>query len=373
MIGWKSVLLATSMSALAAGCPEETNPRFLPTPAEKKTIAGLVEAFRQKYQVPGLSLAISRQGRLVFQEAYGSADPARGEKLTPRHLFRIASVSKPITAVGILRLVETGRLHLDDRVFGPGGLLENDYAVSPSDPAALITVDQLLTHTTGGWPNDGKDPMFRFPRLDAGALIARTLREAPLQRAPGQSHAYSNFGYCVLGRVIEKVTGRPYEKWIQENVLAPSGAAGMRLAKNGVAGRAPYEVAYSSPGADPYQLNVRRMDAHGGWLGSPTDLVSFANRVDGFRPRGDLLRPETIRLMTTPSALSPGYARGWSVNAEGNWWHGGLLPGTTTLLVRTSDDFCWAAFANTSAEGMNLALDRLMWRIRNVVPAWRGR
>lgn len=373
MPGWKTVLLATSMTALAAGCPEETDPCFLPTPEEKKTIAGLVETFRQKYQVPGLSLAISRGGRLVLQQAYGEADPVSGENLTPRHIFRIASVSKPITAVGILRLVEMGRLRLDDRVFGPGGLLEEDFPVSHSDLAASITVDQLLSHTVGAWKNDGRDPMFRYPLQDARVLIARTLAEAPLQDAPGRNHAYSNFGYCVLGRVIEKVTGQPYETWIRENILAPSGATGMRLAKNGRAGRASNEVTYSSPGADPYQLNVRRMDAHGGWLGSPTDLVSFANRVDGFRPKEDLLHPETIRLMTTAGASSPGYARGWSVNAEGNWWHGGSLPGTTTILVRTSDDFCWAAFANTHAKDMNLALDRLMWRIRNVVPAWRGK
>jgi Beta-lactamase class C and other penicillin binding proteins len=371
MSGWKILLLASSLTAMAAGCPEETDPRFLPTPAEKRTIGRLVEAFRQKYDVPGLSLAISRGGRLVFQAAYGFADRNRGEMLTPRHLFRIASVSKPVTAAGILRLVEMGRLRLDDRVFGPGGILEDEYEVPPAGPLCRITVDHLLTHTAGGWSNDGRDPMFRHPRLNARELIARTLAEVPPEHAPGSRHAYSNFGYCVLGRVIEKVTGRPYETWIRQNILMPAGAAGMRVARNGWAGRAPDEVTYECRDGDPYRLNIRRMDAHGGWLATPTDLVAFANSVDGFRPAGDLLRPETIRLMTTPGARSPCYARGWAVNAAGNWWHSGSLPGTTAILVRTSDDFCWAAVANTRTKGMVRDLDRLMWTIRNAVPAWR--
>lgn len=110
-------------------------------------------------------------------------------------------------------------------------------------------------------------------------------------------------------------------------------------------------------------MNVRRMDAHGGWVGTPTGLVRFALHVDGFTPPADILKKPSIRTMTARAGTHPDYACGWSVNKAGNWWHNGSLPGLSSLLVRTSGGYCWAACANTRAPGINLALDRLMWKI----------
>jgi CubicO group peptidase (beta-lactamase class C family) len=369
--------IALAWATAAPGAPSlplETDSGYLPTEAEQKTINGIVGRFMETYHVPGLSLAIARRGRFVYREAFGVADSKTGERATPDHLFRIASISKPITAAGILLLREQGRLQLESRVFGPGSILGFDFGRDISERAQKITVDNLLDHTSGGWTNDGNDPMFRWPKANHAELITRMLKEDALTSAPGEKYAYSNFGYCVLGRVIEKVTGESYATWIRKNVLLPCGIRDMRIGGNTRAEKATGEVTYySQAGADPYRPNVRRMDAHGGWLGSASDLVLFANHVDGFKTTPGLLQPESIRLMTTPGKASPNYARGWNVNAEPNWWHGGSLPGTTTILVRSYDNFCWAALANTRAPGMDLALDRMMWEIKQVVPGWRNR
>ena len=109
----------------------------------------------------------------------------------------------PITSVAIFRLIEEGRLGLGDRVLGREGILGETYGKIESERLRAITVDHLLTHTAGGWPNDGTDPMFRTPEADLKTLIETTIAFHPPRGDPGTYFAYSNFGYCLLGRVIE--------------------------------------------------------------------------------------------------------------------------------------------------------------------------
>ena len=200
------------------------------------------------------------------------------------------------------------------------------------------------------------------------------LRHQPLEHAPGAAYAYSNFGYCVLGRLLEKLSGQPYAAVVQREILGKCGITGMAIAGNTRAERAPDEVTYYAPagGGNPYGMNVPRMDSHGGWIATASDLVRFAWSVDGLSATRNILQPATIRMMTTPSLVNPGYACGWAVNQVPNWWHGGSLPGTATILVRTASGLCWAALANARAEGIGPALDQLMWKMVRTAPAWRA-
>jgi CubicO group peptidase (beta-lactamase class C family) len=346
------------------------------TSAERAAMAAAASGFMNRYAVPGLSVAIARAGRLVYAEAFGLADREAGEKLAPAHRFRIASVSKPITSVGIFTLIERGRARLTDRVFGPGAVLGADYGAPPYGPhIEQITLEHLLTHTGGGWRNDSRDPMFLNPRMDHAQLIAWTLRTLPLESPPGTAFAYSNFGYCVLGRVIEKLTGQPYETFTRDAILRRCGIEDMQIGGNTQAERHPGEVRHYGQGNDePYGVNVSRMDSHGGWIATPTDLVRFATHVDRFSTTPNILRPATIETMTSPSSANRGYAKGWSVNAMGNWWHNGSLPGTATIMVRTHSGFCWAAFANTRRphSDLEIDLDRLVWTMARKVNTWNA-
>src|ERR1700742_2230557 len=103
-----------------------------PTPDERKRMAALATDFMNAYDVPGLSIAIAVKGKSAYVEAFGVADRETGEGLTPQHRFRIASVSKPITSVGIFSLIEAGKLRLGDHVFGPDSILGNDYPMPPA-------------------------------------------------------------------------------------------------------------------------------------------------------------------------------------------------------------------------------------------------
>jgi CubicO group peptidase (beta-lactamase class C family) len=337
-------------------------------------MANLARAFMQKYEVPGLSVAVGRAGALVYDDAFGWADRERRETVSPMHLLRIASVSKPITSVAIFSLVDDGRIRLADRIFGSGAITGTYYGRPPYNPGVdEITVEHLLTHTGGGWPNSKGDPMFTNPEMNQVQLIAWTLRNRPLDHTPGQQFAYSNFGYCVLGRVIEKITGQPYATFVRNSVLKRCGISDMTIAGNTLAQRHPGEVKYYGQGDNPYGMNVARMDSHGGWIARPADLVRFLMHVSGFASPPNILKPQTIQMMTAASAANPRYAKGWAVNQANNWWHMGSLPGTATIAVRTHSGFCWAAFANTRRSNSSLEgdLDQLVWNMVREVKAWR--
>lgn len=363
--------------------------------------------------VPGGALAVAVGGRLAFVSGYGFADRAARRPVEPDSLFRIASISKPVTAVAVLRLVEQGRLSLESRVapllqvepFLPGGR-------KPDPFLDKVTVRHLLQHT-GGWDREKTfDPMFRS-RWIADRLgvtsppgtgdLVRFMFGRPLDFEPGARYAYSNFGYCVLGRVIERVTGRGYEAFVREEILAPIGARRMQIGTSIPERRAPGEVRYYTPdneqaesvfGARPAKVPVpdggfclETMDAHGGWIASATDLVRIATALEPDRP-GALLKAETIRTMLAPppapvarrvdgSLQDWWYACGWSIRpirADGvSSWHNGSLPGTFTLLVRRSDGVTWAALFNQRSLDKKLpdgAIDAALHRAADSVQEW---
>jgi N-acyl-D-amino-acid deacylase len=375
----------------------------------------LMADFVRAHDVPGAALAVGRGRRVVYARGFGHADRDRRVPVAPDAPFRIASVSKPITAVAALQLVERGRFGLDDPAFA---LLDLEPAVGPGravDPRlGRITVRQLLQHTAG-WDRDVSfDPIGRV-RAMAEALgagppvspegVVRYTMGLPLDFDPGARMAYSNVGYLVLGRLIEAFGGMPYEAYVREKVLGPLGITRMRLGHGAIEGRDPDEVGYfdrdgrSGPAVVGPHLgrrvalpdgaeNLDGFEAHGGWIASAPDLVRFAAAFDD-PPSCPLLKPETIATMFarprgaagfepdgTPRAAY--YGCGWNVRPTGdrgrNTWHGGLIAGTSALLVRRHDGLDWAVLFNTQSapDGRVLSgiIDPLLHRAADAVRAW---
>ncbi|QJE98219.1 serine hydrolase domain-containing protein [Luteolibacter luteus] len=365
--------LALTLSATAIPTAARSEEIIAPTDAEKEIISKIAREFMEKHEAPGLSVSFSYRDQVSYSIGFGMADVEKKDEMTPRHLFRIASIAKPLTAVGIYKLIEQGKLKPEDHIFGDGGLLQVRGLKKLPEGVEDITLHHLLTHTCGGWQNDGNDPMFRHPDLDHRELIATTLREQPLKNAPGSSYAYSNFGYCLLGRVIEKSSGKSYATFMEDTILKPSGVKDMKISGNTREDRAKDEVIYyGQNGEDPYHMNVRRMDSHGGWLATPEDIVRVFNHCSGAGAASTLLRADTVKSMLTASNANPGYASGWAVNEARHRWHSGSLPGTSTIAVRTSGGMCWAGFANARNKDIALALDQMMWQMAKAVPAWQA-
>ena len=327
-----------------------------------------MQRFMAQFGVPGLSIAVSARGRLVHARAFGMADQANGEAMTVRHRLRIASVSKPITSATVMRLIELRRVGMSSHVFGPRRLLGTIYgnAAAYSANELAITLEQLLKHTAGMPTNDGNDPMFREPERDPGSLIGWVLDTRDPTSVPGSAWQYSNFGHCVIGRIIERRTGMAYAGWVRRSILDPAGVTSMQIAGNTLADRAPNEsVYYGQGGDDPYNMQVTRMDSHGGWISTAIDLLRFLRAVDGLNAKPDLLSAASVKRMTTGSAARASYACGWSVDGAGNWDHNGALPGTLSMLRRRANGVGQAALVNTRQPGaaqttMMMALYKMM-------------
>ena len=237
-----------------------------------------------------------RDDRIIYTAAYGVTDTLRHTPTTIRTRFRIASLSKPVTMAGILLLAAQGRLSLDDRVFGEGAILGTDYGPVPRGSGKdLITVRNLLEHKSG-WENIPDDPMFSNAGATQRQIIARMLAARPLSAPAGEKYSYSNFGYLVLGRIIEKVSGMPYGKFIRRHVLRPCGIRRMRIGEaHGDKPRhdEPQYCLLPEETGQSYYLDIRRMDSHGGWIASAADVARFMARIDRNPAVGDII-PDSL-------------------------------------------------------------------------------
>ncbi len=342
------------------------------TSADRAHIDKKVLDFMSKFSVPGTAIALVKDGRLLYAKGYGTMDKGTGDVPGPNTLFRVASVSKPITAVAAMKQIEGGKYKLGDKVFGDGAILGTTYGSSAySSSEKAITVQHLLEHSAGGdqWNNnsDGNagDPMFQQTSYNHSQLIGWVLDNRDPETTPGSKYAYSNFGYCVLGRVIEKKSGQTYENYVRDNILKPCGIQNMWVAADDLSGRRYNESVYYDSG-DPYSMKVKRMDAHGGWIASPIDLLRLVVKADGFATKPDILSSASFSSMVTPSANNSGYAKGWSVNGS-NYFHNGSFTGGGAIIVRAGNGLSWAFVMNTRWQG---EADSMMWEVVNGIKQW---
>jgi N-acyl-D-amino-acid deacylase len=216
-----------------------------------------IQKFMEARNVPGGALAVVKDRRLAYTRGYGWADRENKVPVKPTSLFRIASISKPFTAVAVLKLTEEKKLRLDAPVWGLLELASRVPARKNADERwKQTTVRHLLQHT-GGWDRDKSfDPMFRpreiarsfgLPSPPDPRVIIRYMLGKTLDFDPGTRYAYSNFGYCVLGRVIERISGTSYEKFVREKVQAPIGIRRMRIGASLANQRVESEVRYYTP------------------------------------------------------------------------------------------------------------------------------
>lgn len=356
--------------------------------------------FMQQWNLPGGSVAIGKDGRLVYARGFGFANRETNELVQPQHRFRIASVSKPITSAAIMKLLEAGRVRLADKVFGTQGILNDPVYATIRDVRALdITIQHLLQHTAGWNLYVSGDPMFKALEIaqamsvsppPAPATIIRYMLARQLDFAPGTQFQYSNFGFLILGRVIEKLSGMSYEEYVKTAILQPTGAVGFKLGKNLLEDRAENEVKYYDfPGA-PFErsvygtgalvprtysgFNLEAMDAHGGWIASATDLLRFLVAVDGFSSKPDILSQSSINIMTKTTTPHMGfYAFGWETDpGRNNWWHNGALAGASALMYRRNDGVAWTVLFNSWPQQQNFstALATMIFTAVNAVQNW---
>ncbi len=358
----------------------------------------VIEQFRKKYKIKGISVAVTKEGRLVYARGFGLADVDQGIQTEPWHVYRLASVSKLITAIAVMKLYEDGKLDLDEKVFGPAGILNDNRYLNYKDKRVEdITIRHLMTHTAG-WSRRGGDPMFMPHQVarktkthlpvDVESIIEFALSRK-LNYAPGSRYSYSNLGYAILGEIIEVRSGIAYEDYVNLAILNPIGIYNMQLGRSFKDEKASQEVsyyeAYKSRRVLSYRNNkelvprtyggtdINTLGAAGGWIGSPIEVMKLITAIDGRNSSPDILDPETIALMTNRGRSGRGMF-GWKgSDGYGTWWRTGTLTGNAALVVRQNNDINWIILVNTSTykrSRIHSEMSRTMFHAVNEIKNW---
>ncbi len=295
--------------------------------------------------VTGLSFAVTKNGRLVFAKGYGYANPATKEEMSADHSLRIMSVSKGLTSVGIMLLMEKNKISMGKHVFGPNSILGSKYA-TPMDKPKLneITVNMLLHHNSGLRTCDGESEFWDKNKNHDDVMKMLLADPALLQNPPNTKNVYSNTGYFVLMCCIEQITGQSYEKYIRDNVLNPSGV-GSTMYIGLADGTEKTGEAHYTPDETP---NLQNWGGFGGWVARPMDLLKYLARVDGDGSVPDIMKTASHDTMMATTPLSPGYGCGWIVSADLQS-HNGTHGPSLSWLAEIGNGYSVAVIINTPA------------------------
>ncbi len=338
--------------------------------------------FMKNYNLPGMSVSVADKGKLVYSRGYGYADKENRERMDRGHMLRLASVSKPFCSMSIQRLIDEGKLSLTDRPFAEGGILAEDF---PEIKAGneKITIRNLLEHQNG-WDDryDPYDPMFSSATngMTSEETIEYALKRYSFRYEPGTEYDYSNLGYCILGRVIEKITGMEYEDYMQQQVAEPAGCYTIQVGSDTKAKRLPKECVFYAPsGYNAYGKNMRRLDSCGGLIASTDDLVRMCSAIDGLDGYPEIFPQSTLDRMFTPSESYYRYGLGWRMNHSsllpGCCYHTGNIAGTASLMIRGGDGHhialvnnsrTYDSYNGTSLDTAQIILGDELWDFRSL-------
>lgn len=352
-----------------------------------------IKRYLLRWEINGAQIAVTRNDSLLYVKGFGWADMEKKQEMQPSNIMRLASVSKLLTAVGVMRLAEVGTLKLSDHVFGPKGIL-NDTAFTNAikDQRYLdITVEQLLRHKAGFTTGAG-DPMFstryimmqnRLTTPPDNNTLMKILLKRRLGFTPGTAKRYSNVGYTLLSMIIEKKTRMSYEDYMRRFVFEPAGCYDFHIAGSYEKDRRRNEVKYyMHKGSEPvYEYNnsgrmvekcygendIPNLKGAGAWCASAAELSRLVASIDLLPGVKDILSKKSVEFMTREMP-DHDFSIGWNFCPKGRpWIRTGSLSGTSALVLRYPDGECWILITNTSTwKGHGFSNDtmRLFERLR---------
>ncbi len=354
----------------------------------------IVLRFMEDRGVPGAAFAVLDGKRLVHLRTFGVTEDRKAPKdskhaVTPKTLFRLASLTKSFTGAAIAKLVDEKKIHLGETIKKAADLNFPDELkqIFPDDKYKAATVGMLVHHTSG---YDGSiyDPMFDQANIAAALKLARPVGDDAIIKymftkqgmatPPGQTFAYANFNYVLLGKLMEHVTKMSYEDYVKKEIQEPLGIKHMRLGKT--LERAPDETHYFMPpraSADvpsafatgpqmvpwPYGgFAIEPMAPHGGWLATIVDIARWAAALDPDKPaapwvetmyKGDGQPGATVN-PNNGITVQYGYGIFAFVETKGGkpvgFNHSGSLPGTFTAFSRISTGAAWVLLCNQRSD-----------------------
>ena len=360
-----------TLAVVLLGCPLAA--AQTPLPADKIIrIETAISSFMSQQNIPGLSIAIVYENQIRFQRGYGMAEVENFVPAKALTVYRIASVSKPLTAVAAMQLVEAGKLDLDAPV--------QKYAPTFPTKSFPVTTRQVLAHLSGirnYRPGEGERTT-RYNTLTAALAI---FKDDPLEQEPGTRFAYTTLGYTLLGVIIEGASGMSFADYMREHVFNPAGMQHTyvddlyAIIMNRARGNTPRVFGQLDGNyRNPILMDSSYKIPGGGFVSTAEDLARFAIAVQN----GVLIKPETFGQMSktqkTHDGRETGYGYGWYIGASPGISmdaeavsHGGVQPGfTSDLVLLPRKRFAVAILTNLEAGG-RLELSRLVKQLTDIV------
>jgi CubicO group peptidase (beta-lactamase class C family) len=309
-----------------------------------------------RQHIPGLSLAVLREGKIIKAKGYGLASLELGVPAGPETVYELASATKPFMATSIMLLVQDGKISLEDKI--------SKYLESTPETWKDITVRHLVSHTSG-IKDYLSDLHHDFPHDTTPERFAEVVSKEPLNFAPGEKWAYSNTGYILLGMIVQKVSGKCYDALLEERVFKPLGMKATRLdSSDEIVPNRAVGYLWSGPGGlrNAEFLKYLMMN-HGdrGILSTVSDLARFETALSTDR----LLTASSREAMELPVKLSNGkthdYGFGWfleNVNGHNHIFHPGGSPGAASMISRYPDDKLAIIFLTNGGAPYVQGLDR---------------
>jgi len=315
-----------------------------------------------KQKIPGMSVAAGTNFKLLWSAGFGLADLENSVPARAQTVYRLGSISKPITAVAAMQLAESGKLDLDAPI--------QKYVPSFPEKPWPITARHLLSHLSGIRHYGSQAEVNSTRRYTDLTEPLKIFAADPLLFEPGAKYSYTTYGYCLLGAAVEEASGMKFVDYIRQRIFEP---AGMHTARHdSVHDLIPHRArGYRKTPAGTIE-NCALADTSnkipgGGMVSTPEDLAKFANAI----MKGQLVKPDTRDQMYTRQQNRDGtpipYGLGWQIQEfEGRKWvsHGGAQQGISTLLVMLpAEGFSVALMANLE----RVVLQPLALRIAEIV------
>ena len=297
----------------------------------------------------GCAVLVAKNGQVIYRKAFGMADLELDVPMKPEMVFRIGSITKQFTAIAILQLMEQGKLSLQDEI--------TKYIPDYPMHGHSITIEHLLTHTSGIKSYTNVPELEKFVRTDMKPEeVIEFIKTKPMEFAPGTKYNYNNSGYFMLGYIIEKITGKTYQEYIQENFFTPLGMTSScygndtKIIKNRASGYQPGD----SGAVNADFMSMLLPYAAGSIMSTVDDLYKWNRAVHSYK----LVKKETLDMAHTPYKLSDGkstgYGYGWALSqlqGSPSIEHGGGIFGyLTNGIYLPEEDVFVALFSNNTGK-----------------------
>ena len=297
---------------------------------EIRMIEDCVQKELERLKLPSLSIAFYKDD-FLWKKSFGYADMEHKIPAGPDTLYRLASISKPITAIGILRLMEEGKLNLDDEV--------QKYVPYFPRKRWPVTIRHLLGHLSGISHYRNYDEEGHFKKHYTTEESIGVFKDWELEAEPGTKYIYTTYGFNLLGAVIEGASGKPYAEYMRENVWKPLGMNNTRMdiADTIIPNRARGYRRISEDVKNCEFVDISSRFAGGGILSTAVDLVNLSRALDENKVLSKEIQKMMYTSMVTKDGHMTGYGMGWGVNFIQGFWnvgHGGGQAGTSTHLLR---------------------------------------